>query len=337
MVRFNRSILLRLLPAMAATLSSAGVLACASCGCTLSSDWQGQGITAEPGLKLDLRYDYLNQDQLRSGSGTISAAAAAKLTTASGEPQEVERFTRNNYLTLGVDYAFGEAWGIDVQLPYIRRSHGTLGTGSDGISAADGAYDSKTSGLGDIKVLGRYQGLTARNNFGLTFGLKLPTGSHTLTGTSTDPANPGDTAAIDRGLQHGTGTTDVILGAYFFDSLNGSWDYFAQASVQAALNSRDQYKPGTGYNVNLGARYTGFEGVLPQIQLNTRYVLHDTGESADQGSTGGTLVYLSPGVVVPLSKQASVYAFIQLPVYQDVRGVQLTPRYTVSAGVRYSF
>jgi hypothetical protein len=337
MLRLDRSILLRFLPAVVAVALSPGAQACASCGCTLSSDWQGQGFSAEPGLKLDLRYDYLNQDQLRSGTGTISASAAAKLTTASGDPQEVERFTRNNYLTLGFDYALSEYWGINVQLPYIRRSHGTLGTGSDGSNPADGAYDSKTSGLGDIKVLGRYQGLTARNNFGVTFGLKLPTGSHTLTGTSTNPANPGDTAAIDRGLQHGTGTTDVIFGAYYFDSLNGSWDYFAQATVQAALNSRDQYKPGTGYNFNLGARYTGFEGVLPQIQLNTRHVLHDTGDNADQGSTGGTLVYLSPGMVVPLSKQASLYGFVQLPIYQDVRGVQLTPRYTVSAGVRYSF
>lgn len=311
--------------------------ACASCGCTLSSDWESQGFTNQPGLKVDLRYDYLNQNELRHGSGRISAADASQRTTSQGQPQEVEKYTRNNYLTLGLDYAFNADWGINVQLPYIDRSHQTLGTNSNGSAPAGGAYDSKTSSLGDVKVIGRYQGFTPQHNVGILFGLKLPTGNYTKTGISTDPTNPGDGAPIDRGLQPGTGTTDAILGAYFFDSLSRNWDYFAQAMVQTALNSKDDYRPGTGYNLNVGVRYMGYAAAMPQLQLNTRYVEHDRGASADQTSTGGTLVYLSPGVVVPVTKQASVYGFVQLPVYQYVRGVQLTPRYTLSVGARFAF
>ena len=107
--------------------------------------------------------------------------------------------------------------------------------------------------------------------------------------------------------------------------------------MQAALDSSDQYKPGTGYNLNLGLRYVGIEGAIPQLQINTRYVNHDTGANADQTSTGGTLVYLSPGVVVPAGKQVSIYGFVQLPLYQNVRGVQLTPHYTASVGARFAF
>jgi hypothetical protein len=329
--------LLYVLPALAGALFATTAFGCASCGCSLNSDWQCQGISSQPGWRLDLRYDYLNQDQLRSGSGTISSPAAAQLTTASGDPQEVERFTRNHYLTLGLDYASAGPWGISVQIPYIRRSHSTLGTGSDGVSPADGAYDSKTSGLGDVKIIGRYQGYGDRSNWGVTAGLKLPTGSHTQTGTSTDPAALGEPAAIDRGLQPGTGTTDAIVGVYAFNSLAGNWDYFAQATVQSALNSKDQYKPGTGYQANLGIRYAGFERIEPNVQINARHIRHDTGDNADQGSTGGTLVYLSPGVVVPLSTKTALYGFVQLPIYQNVRGVQLTPRYIASLGIRVSY
>ncbi len=321
----------RLLPVLALATVSTSVLACASCGCTLSSDWDSQGFTTQAGLRLDVRYDTLNQDQLRSGKGKASAADVG----ASG--QEVEKFTRNNYLTVGLDYSFSPDWGVNVQLPWINRNHSTLGTGSDGSAVADTAYDSRTASLGDVKVVGRYQGFSPQRNFGIMFGLKLPTGSHTEAGISTDPANPGAAAIIDRGLQPGSGTTDAILGVYYFDTLNKNWDWFGQATVQAALNSSDQYKPGTGYNLNLGVRYMGYGAVIPQLQLNTRYVQHDTGAQADTISTGGTLMYLSPGLVVPVSKRASVYGFVQLPVYQDVRGVQLTPRYSASIGARYAF
>ena len=328
-MRLRRNFTLgRFVPALVLASVSTTVLACASCGCTLSSDWDSQGFTTQSGLRLDVRYDYLNQDQLRSGKGKASAADVGNT------GQEVEKFTRNNYLTVGLDYSFSPDWGVNVQLPWINRNHSTLGTGSDGSAAADGAYDSRTASLGDVKLVGRYQGFTPQRNLGLMFGLKLPTGSHTETGILADGSGP---APIDRGLQPGTGTTDAILGVYYFDTLNKNWDWFGQATVQSALNASDQYKPGTGYNLNVGVRYMGFGSVIPQLQLNTRHVLHDTGASADTVSTGGTLMYLSPGVVVPVSKQASVYGFVQLPVYQDVRGVQLTPRYTASIGARYAF
>ncbi|HEY6896157.1 MAG TPA: hypothetical protein VI279_02765 [Rhodocyclaceae bacterium] len=326
----------RMLPALVLTALSTAALACASGGCTLSSDWESQGFSTRPGLKLDLRYDYLNQDQLRHGTGTIGAAQASRMLTATGDPQEVEKYTSNRYLTLGLDYTVDGNWGVNLQLPYIQRRHSTLGTNSNGAAAADGAYDSDTAGVGDIKVIGRYQGFTPDHKFGVMFGLKLPSGSHDRSGTSTDPASPGSSAPIDRGLQAGSGTSDAILGAYYVDTLSKNWDYFAQATVQAALNSKDGYRPGSGYNLNLGLRYLGWADVVPQVQLNSRYVRHDSGANADETSTGGTLIYLSPGVVVPLTSQTSVYGFVQLPIYQDLRGVQLAPRYTASVGVRFA-
>jgi hypothetical protein len=39
---------------------------------------------------------------------------------------------------------------------------------------------------------------------------------------------------------------------------------------------------------------------------------------------------------VPVGKQTSIYGFVQLPIYQDVRGVQLAPKYLTSIGVHFA-
>lgn len=327
---------LLLLPPLFILATRDNARACASCGCTLSPDWDTLQTSKSAGFKVDLRYDYLNQDQLRSGKSAISSEAASRVLN-NGELQEVEKYTQNRYVTLGIDYTGSQDWGLNVSGPYINRKHSTLGVNSDGQAPADEAYVSHTYNLGDLKVIGRYQGLTEKCTTALFFGLKLPTGSHTQTGSSTDPAAPGEIAQIDRGLQPGTGTTDAIVGLLVADNLNLRWEYFGELLYQQALDSRADYRPGNGINLNLGLRYAGFSSFYPNLQLNIREVRPDSGANADTISTGGTLVYLSPGLTVPITPQVSLFGFVQVPVHQYVNGVQLTPSFTASLGARYSF
>jgi len=319
-------------------LNSVDAVACASCGCTLSQDWENLQFAYTPGIRLDLRWDFLDQDQLRSGIGTISPVAASKIVN-NGSPQEVEQYTINNYFTMGIDYSTSPDWGINIQIPYIDRNHNTLGTASNGITPGPGGgqYESHTDSIGDIRVVGRYQGfIPGCSTLGVLFGIKLPTGNYTETGTSTDPTAPGP-VPIDRGLQPGTGTADVIVGAYYTNSLSFNVGYFAQALFQAALYSKEQYRPGDSVNLNVGLRYLGFSGFFPQLQFNFRAVNRDSGANADIYSTGGVLLYLSPGIDVPINNRFSAYGFVQVPVYQNLNGVQLAPHYTTSVGVRYVF
>jgi len=52
--------------------------------------------------------------------------------------------------------------------------------------------------------------------------------------------------------------------------------------------------------------------------------------------TGGTYAYVSPGLRWS-GRRGSVYALIQLPVYQDVNGLQLTSRRNWVTGVQKRF
>ena len=309
-----------LLAAMAAIPASAA-FACASCGCSLGSDWEAQGLSTSAGLRFDLRYDYINQDRVRSGTGKVA------LWPVDGHEQEL--YTRNQYLTATMDYSTGADWGVSVQVPFVQRSHATNGFNFDGTDAGT----SKTSSLGDVKVIGRYQGLTEERNLGLQFGVKLPTGSFTKTFSQGAIAGQ----ALDRGLQPGSGPTDLILGAFFFSTLSQNWDYFVQGLAQLPLNSRSDFKPGQSLNVNVGWRYLGWEAIVPQLQINARVAGKDSGANATPLDSGGRTVYLSPGVTFPVTERVKAYAFVQLPVYQNLNGYQLAPRYTLSVGTRIDF
>lgn len=327
----------QLLLAVVGALCSGSAVACASCGCSINSDWGAQGLSDTAGWTADLRYDQLKQDRLRAGRRSISATDAAATTVPStGEPAEVEQYTNNRYLMATLDYSNGSDWGVSLTLPLIRRSHATLGSGSDGstFDRANGAYTSSGSGLGDVRVLGRWFGLTDRHDVGVQFGLKLPTGKK-------DQLGDEGVTDVDPGLQRGTGTTDLILGAYYFGDVGSRWGYFTQASYQTALNhstmAAGSYKPGDSVNLSVGARYRGWSSFTPTVQVNARHAKTDSGDAADTYATGGTLVCLTLGGMLPLTEKFVPYVNVQLPIYQNVNGIQLTPKYIVSVGAKLAF
>lgn len=273
---------------------------------------------------MDLRYDYINQNQLRHGSGT---ASRGDITTAlaNGTVAETEQTSANHYYTLGVDYSPNRIWGFNLQVPYIDRNHSTLGAGG-----SENTY-SHTQSMGDIKFIARYQGFSPDGDIGIQIGLKLPTGKHDYNFSS----GPEAATPLDRSLQPGSGSTDLILGVYHYGTLNRNWDWFAQGIFQTAIKTLDGYRPGNALNLNTGVRYMAFDNIVPQLQINAQTRQRDTGASADPANTGGKLVYLSPGITVTLNKSTKIYSFIQVPVYQYVEGLQLAPRWNASVGLNF--
>lgn len=294
--------------------------ACSTCGCSLNSDWSSQGYATSTGLHLSLREDYFDQSQLYRGGDRV-----ARSSLGFPREEEVQRKTINRNTLLGADYNLSRYWGVSLQLPYFSRDHQTIAEGDTAISG------SSTRGLGDLRVVAHYQGLRADAGLGLQFGLKLPTGRFTQDFDSGPQAG----ARLDRGLQRGTGTTDALLGAYTFGYLGSSIGYFAQAMAQIALDARSGFRPGNALNVNLGLRYLDAGRFVPQLQLNLHGEQRESGAQADRPNSGAVLAYLSPGLGVKLSPRLDVFAFVQLPLYQHVNGLQIEPRRLWSLGLQY--
>lgn len=294
--------------------------ACSTCGCSLNSDWASQGYATSRGFHLSLREDYFNQSRLIEGSHRIAVGSVAL-----PSDEELQRKTINRNTLLGADYSFNRAWGLSVQLPWFSRYHETWPEGETTLSSSDG------QGIGDVRVLGRYQGFSPDASLGLQFGVKLPTGTFKQT------FNAGTAAGelLDRGLQRGTGTTDALLGVYKFGYLGESMGYFAQAMAQVAMNARDGFRPGNSLNVNVGLRYLDAGIVTPQLQLNLHGEQRESGALADHANSGATLAYLSPGLGLKLGRRLDAFVFLQLPVHEHVNGIQIEPGRLWSAGVQY--
>lgn len=303
-----------------AVLLPATALGCASCGCTLNTDLGSQGVVSGSGWRLDLRFDLVDQTQLRSDTDAVNIPVPAG--------DEVEQRTRNGYYTLGLDYGFNRRWGIELQLPWLDRYHATYAAGDTTLSS------SHSDSLSDARLLAHYSGFSPDMSTGLLFGLKLPTGAQDVN-FSTGPATG---EALDRSLQPGSGTTDMLLGAYHFDNFNLQFGWFAQVMYQHALTTHDGYRPGDSFNVNAGLQYYLNDFLTPQLQLNAQTRGHDTdSDPAGHDNSGGRLLYISPGITFNLGAGWHGHLFIQFPVYQKVYGVQLAPTRIISVGASYKF
>ena len=306
-----------------ASLASIAIDARAGCGsafCSLNTNWSTQGAWTERGGRFDLRYEFIDQDQPRAGTSDVDVGEIPR------HHDEVRTINRN--IIAGFDYTFDQNWGIGVQLPVVDRNHEHIHNHMGDQELESWSFTE----LGDVRVVGRYRFTsehTHAGGFGVQFGVKLPTGK-------IDVANDVGEEA-ERSLQPGSGTTDAILGAFYSAPLGQSATWFADVNWQVPLNERDDYKPGNRASFDIGAGYPWTGTVTLQLQLNTLWKDRDAGANAEPEDTGGTFVYLSPGVSVSLGQKTQLYGFVQLPLYQNVNGVQLTADWSVAAGLSHRF
>lgn len=315
--------------AMLSILATQRSYACASCGCTLSAD-AAMGYSALPGWRLSLEYDYIDQNQLRSGTRAVSGVAPG---------EELEHETVNQYVTAGLSYSPNSSWYLLLLVPYVVRSHSTYGDYDPSVPLPE-LSRSFSSSIGDARFVISYQGFLPTHNLGVQLGVKLPTGQY---GTAVDfYSGPNAGAPLDASLQPGTGSTDVILGAYYYQAVSQNFDLFVSGQFQAAVKEKmnqpgNDYRPGNATSVVFGLRYEGNPRWVPQVQVNLLHKQPDTGALADVQNTAGTVAYFSPGLTAQLAQSLYAFAFVQLPVYSNLYGIQLFPRWTASAGLSYGF
>ena len=308
--------------ALAAALFALSFEASASCGsafCTLMTDRYAQG-SGEPhiGWSAELRLESVNQSQLRSGTRNIAPDEV------SGE-EAIERRTRNLNLITTLGYGIDADWSIALRVPLVHRDH--LHDLLDAETAAIGPSERWTfTRPGDVQLLARRQFSSADSatSWAWSGGLKLPTGAIDLVN--------GDGSRAERALQPGSGSTDLVLGVALRRALAMADALVVQASVGAALNTREDFKPGRRVELSAGWSHAFSHEWGAVLQLNARQRERDSGAQAEPDNSGSTMVDLSPGLTVAVGPASTLYAYIQQPLYQKVNGIQLVPRRSFAVG-----
>ena len=293
---------LSLAPVLAMGLAPAVGWACA-CGCEVFEVGTSSMFPEGSGGMAFAEVDY--QDQNHNWSGSSEAAAA----------DNPDKDIRTSFFTFGYQDMFNRRWGIRFDLPYESRHFETTGgaTGDDLVSL-------DFSGLGDIRVQAIYTGISDDLSTGLTFGLKLPTGSYARNDAYGD---------IDRDTEIGSGSTDILLGGFHRFSLETDygWSGFVQVQLDLPVLAQGRYRPGAEFDSALGAYYNGWSigrmRISPIAQLKASFRGRDTGANASSpvASGYGRLLF-APGIEFTVHT-FKVYADVERPLYQRFDGNQL--------------
>jgi len=290
--------------------------ACA-CGCGIYEVGTANMLPTGSGIMTFFDYDYQDQNQNRSGG---SAAPAA---------DNGDKNIRTSWYNLGYQDMFNRDWGVRLEIPFEDRHFVTTG-GATG----DQIVTLNFSGLGDIRLEGIYTGLSADMSSGLIFGLKVPTGSYTNNDAFDD---------VDRDSQIGTGSTDLLLGGYQRFSLgpDPAWSGFSQALLDVPVLTQVQYRPGTELDLSVGAYYDGIRvgrlTIAPIAQVKFSYRAEDTGANASNPvASGFERVIVAPGLELDLHP-LTVYADVELPLYEHFTGDQLAAKSLFRVNVSYMF
>ena len=191
---------------------------------------------------------------------------------------------------------------------------------------------SQTAGFGDIVILPKVR---LYKNYQAGVGIKAPTGATELKNEQ------GLTLSPD--LQPDTGAWDL---SYW---LNGSQQlgFRPSMTLNGTLSFRDTgtnnnylvnqtYIFGNEFQATFGIADRIVPGSLvidPSIGFKYRNVVSDVRDGFELPSTAGEWVFVNPGLLINFSPTMSFQTNVELPLYANLEGTQVTPTYRLNFGL----
>jgi Putative MetA-pathway of phenol degradation len=314
----------RLLAGLALTFlgASSPVTACDSTSCSLLT--RGENVLVpKRKFRLDLSFGYTDESVLLRGSQEVATVLRLLLEAKRILPDfhsDIDGFDRS--VQMDVTYGLGSRVNLSASVPLaLWRTH----------EVAHGGFQGEygTEGIGDTLFGLRWSMRPRRLVAGLA--LKVPTGDHKVGGEFgggiQDPA-----------LQPGTGAFDVV------GSLQYGWRSEAlglnasvAGSYQLTTTNDLEYRFGNQAIVTAGVARPLVSRFSASLQAKVYHQARNRYLGQGVPSTGGTFVYINPGVRFTAPRSLSLYAFVLLVPYRHVNEAQLGPRVGILTGLSKLF
>ncbi len=289
---------------------------CCSGGVPISSNL-GMPLEEPHILQMNLSYDVNILNTLKTGREVI---------------KDRNRKRATHSLIAEASYGLSKRFSMDMLVSYVRQERTV-----NNFSKRE--YTS-TDGFGDATLLMKYL-IVNKSTHELSAGL----GIKFATGSSMEVNNNGITLNAD--LQPGSGATDVL----FWSHLSKQWSARPSSSLFVTLIlvnkghnkeylSVQDYKFGDEWQVmaGVGDRML-ILGQIADLGLAFRYrqAAPDQNNHVKLPSTGGQWLFVSPSVAWWLSDKFSWSANVELPLYANITGTQVSPSLRFNTGFYYKF
>ena len=283
------------------------------------------GETLKPGkFSIELRTDYTEFENLSSAQIDAKATKAGSF----------DLLDRSFLSSFGVSSGVVENFQVGLTLGYYdavnpREAEFDAGTGETEIATFD------PDGLTDLWLTGKYRFYRGPAGSLAAFGgVKFPTGKFDVKNSAGERVEPSATA--------GSGSYDGMVGLAYSRFLTSR--ITVDTSGQYTIRSEaDNFKLGDRIDGGLALAYRFTEDIqrFPQFsafaEANVRYLFKSEEDGERDENTGGTVLFLTPGVRVGFTKNLSLTASSPLPVVQDLNGTQLKTSYKVNIGLTFTF
>ncbi len=267
----------------------------ASCGAVTCFVVIGsQQQVPQPGLlTINGIYNYTPMRLLDGTSGIIPAINQERRRLILDHHRETRTITQT--YTLDFNYGVTDRFGLELTIPYLKRTHGHLdGLGEVGPGGEGKPVHFSDNGIGDIRVTAKYNVLpTLRSMVVLGFGVDLPTGD--------TQARDSSGGIMESPTQLGRGNVGLIGSIYqTYELIPHRLNQFAFGSYRHTFRNNDGYQFGDEYLLNVGLNLVTVPWLVLTNQLNYRYLVHDNiSASLEQSLPVGTPTPGEPIVVDP--------------------------------------
>ena len=309
---------------------------CGSSNCTLIRGSQS-GIANKGRFVVDLSYRYIRQTDAKMGSSDFSGPVDVAKVDFENRDIELAHHREirmiNELAQLDISYGVTERFTLTLNVPFLNdRKHEHI-DGCAGGSCAGGEFTNQdgTNGFGDITLMAKYAVLhTTKHLLIPGVGLKFASGDFKLLNSEGDINEPT--------IMPGTGSNDPIISLlynYFF--IPNKLSLFASVSHRFTTENSLDYEFGDTTLLDGGVSYQLNEKINLITQVNTRISRRDEFLGMGVPNTGVTFINITPGLVITASENVSLYAHVQVPIYQRVNEVNLVPNFGILAGISYGF
>lgn len=289
---------------------------CCSGGVPLSNNI-GLPFLEKGGSQFGVFYDYNNLNTLKEGSKELRDNSRLRIT---------------NSILFNFSYNITERLLVEGLISWVNQKRE--------ITQLSNLNLDQTSGIGDGVLLLRYMILN-NEDYSLIAGVggKIPIGS---TKETNDLG-----IRLNADLQPGSNSFDFLFTSTFIKRFNfrkttsviGRLTY-RKTGVNSEYQDINEYKFGNEFQSFLGISDSFLvwgQIINPSLSFKYRKVFFDKLNNTRIANTGGNWLFINPNFSLKITPKINFSTSIEIPLYANVDGIQLTPTYRVNTGITIQF